>query len=642
MAPSILGKRQRSNAESHGNYNLPVSPALLRRRVASLPERVRSQLDLEDSPVHSSRKRRATREPQIHHDNQSGSPFSSPTSQRRSKRLQACGPQDEPSPKRSRTTAQLPCKNSEKVFCKANLVERIKEPVTDENIDPNNQPRTPRSKRFQDALSAASPVTPRHRVQVAVKPVTPRTPRVISSAPARSVYVDARQLFVRSANPGRLIGRQDERNELTKFIESSASSKRGGCTGKSALVEGVCRELQLEATSKVAYVNCASMTSARNIFGKLVEELCDDSQVFKKSEVDRLRSLFFPRKKSCNAVYLVALDEIDHLLTSDLEILYTFFEWSMQANSRLILIGIANALDLTDRFLPRLKAKNLKPQLLPFLPYTPTQIASVITARLRSLLPDDAAKDLVPFLHPAAIQLCARKVASQSGDLRKAFDLVRRTIELIEQEAKQKANVASASTYKTPLLENTNLASPLSPPDTPEPKDLISSFTAATAPRATVAHVARVTSAAFGNGTAERLQDLNLHQKAALCALVSLGRKRRAACSNTPSKSPRSAAPTIKELFDTYSTLCRRDNVLQPLTTTEFKDIISGLETMGLVGEAQSRGGRGPPAMFRTPTRTGRGAAFDDNGLACFVGEEEIEAQITGPGEGILKALLRE
>ena len=38
-----------------------------------------------------------------------------------------------------------------------------------------------------------------------------------------------------------------------------------------------------------------------------------------------------------------------------LQVLYTLFEWSALPSSKLILIGIANALDLTERFLPRLR-----------------------------------------------------------------------------------------------------------------------------------------------------------------------------------------------------------------------------------------------------------------------------------------------
>ena len=46
-------------------------------------------------------------------------------------------------------------------------------------------------------------------------------------------------------------------------------------------------------------------------------------------------------------------------------------------------VGIANALDLTDRILPRLQARpNCKPQLLHFAPYTKDQIVAILEDRL--------------------------------------------------------------------------------------------------------------------------------------------------------------------------------------------------------------------------------------------------------------------
>lgn len=489
--------------------------------------------------------------------------------------------------------------------------------------------------------------------------MTPRTPRQGSTPTApQTVYAPARQLFARSANSGRLVGREKEREELTTFIQDGVQSRQGGCmyvsgppgTGKSAMVEEVCRELDLQ-TVKVTHVNCVSMRSARDIYSKLIDDLCDDSQVFKKSEADRLKAMFVPTKQSAD-LYLVTLDEIDHLLTADPEVLYSLFEWSLNSKSHLILIGIANALDLTERFLPRLKAQNLKPCHLPFLPYTAPQIANVITSRLRSLLPDDhnASADFVPFLHPAAIQLCAKKVASQTGDLRKAFDLVRRAIDLIELETQQKLEKESANTdnlsSKSILIENVNLSSP---PRTPLSRRSLAAYTTVTAPRATIAHIARITSAAFGQGTTQRLQGLNLQQKAAICALIALDRKRRDVdVFSTPPKS-KVSAPTIKQLFDTYCALCRNDNILHPLTASEFKDVISNLETMGLVGEVQGRGRGGTVAggsgLMRSPSKSGSGPStpskgLDEKGLACFVTQKEVESQISGPGEGILRRLL--
>ncbi|OKL61410.1 hypothetical protein UA08_03895 [Talaromyces atroroseus] len=531
---------------------------------------------------------------------------------------------------------------------------------TAENV-PVPEFRTPQSKRFRDALANSPPVTPKHRVQIVGKSLTPRTPwNAGTPATNTTVYTPARQMFARSANPGRLIGRDKERAELSSFIENGMRSRKGGCiyvsgppgTGKSAMIEEVCQDLNVASVVKSAHVNCVSMRVARDIYGKLVETLCEESDVFSMSETEKLNSMFVSANKSAD-LYLVTLDEIDHLLTADPEVLYSLFEWSLNNKSRLLLIGIANALDLTDRFLPRLKANNLKPILLPFLPYSAAQIANVITTRLRSLLPESDANsrgDYIPFVQPAAVQLCAKKVASQTGDLRKAFDLVKRAIDVIEQETQsklEKENIVLESPSKNALAENANLSSP---PKTPASKrTLADAYTALTAPRASIAHVARITAAVFGQGTTQRLQGLNLQQKAALCTLVALDRKRRSGeIYSTPSKS-RANAPTVRELFDTYCSLCRSDNVLHPLTATEFKDVVGSLETLGLVGEFQGRGRGGTIAggsgILRTPSKSGNSASTpsrgsDEKGLACFVTEKEIISQIAGPGEGVLKALL--
>lgn len=83
---------------------------------------------------------------------------------------------------------------------------------------------------------------------------------------------------------------------------------------------------------------------------------------------------------------LLVLDELDQLESRKQSVLYSVFEWPSLKNSRLVLVGIANALDLTDRVLPRLQARiQLKPQLLHFPPYTRQQIVEIITKRLNEV-----------------------------------------------------------------------------------------------------------------------------------------------------------------------------------------------------------------------------------------------------------------
>lgn len=462
-----------------------------------------------------------------------------------------------------------------------------------------------------------------------------------------------------------MVGREEERLELSSFINTCITNTSGGCTyvsgppgtGKSAMVHEVTEEISSSDVVKKAYINCMSMKSSKDLYTLLLSSLCGDIEITENEAMQTLQGMFAPRVIS-NTVYLITLDEIDHVLTLDLEFMYKLFEWSLHPSSHLVLIGIANALDLTDRFLPRLKARNLKPNLLPFLPYTAAQIKTIITTRLKSLVPaDSATPGYIPFLHPAAIELCSRKVAAQTGDLRKAFDIVRGAIDLIESETKAALFAPLSSDPSSPskkvLAENPNLSSPLipSPAKTPSRATLateLAKLTVETAPRASITHLNKVTSAAFSHGTSSRLRTLNLQQKAALCALVALERRKRAQAASvmaTPSKLA-GAAPTVKQLYDTYCSLCRSDAVLQPLTSSEFRDVVGSLETLSLVAGVDGR--TGSFVMPGTPSKRGRKGGFgggvgtgDEKRVGSCVGEKEIEGAVEGLGAGILRSILR-
>ena len=524
--------------------------------------------------------------------------------------------------------------------------------------------KTPIAARFKDALADAAPKTPKHRVRLSRKPLTPRTPRTLSTPTSKTqtVYALARDLFTQSTSPKRLVGRDTERAQLRSFISDAIASNRGGCTyisgppgtGKSALVDEVFIEFKAQPSIKLASVNCVGINCPKDIYGQLIQAfgLGDLSNAREK---DQLSSLFIQKKSSCTGAYLVLLDEIDSLLDGDCDVLYSLFEWALHRSSRLILIGIANALDFTDRFLPRLKARDLKPQLLPFLPYTAAQIGSIITEMLRSTLPAElsAAPDFVPFLHPAAIQLVSKKVASQTGDLRKAFSLVRRAIDQVERETVEKAMASfSSSPVKQPLAEISNLpttypptppkSSPLKPesPSTFNMQPLLSDLTPETAPHVTVAHIARLASSIFNNGTASRLAGLNLQQKAVLCSLVA-AEKRKAATDpfTTPTKLG-NKPPAMKELYAKYSSLCTRDDgILQPLKSTEFRDVVTSLETLGLVQEATGR-----TANFLTPTKTSSrlGKNPDKRQIVSTVSEREMIDSLKGVGADLLQRLMSE
>ncbi|KAK0667385.1 putative cell division control protein, partial [Cercophora samala] len=550
-------------------------------------------------------------------------------------------------------------------------------------------PVTPSTPRHYDVYSKGVTTTPRHRVMSVgkfSKRMTPSTPLTPSSV--QTVYHQARQLFSRSADPGQLIGRDDERAKMKAFLSRCTTSKPSGClyvsgppgTGKSAMVNRITDETVSESANsnvKKAYINCMSIKSSKDLYYTLLDQLVtpEDDQEVDLSETDAveaLQKLFLPPKKkksASNKVYLVVLDEIDHILTLDPESLYRVFEWSLQptTGSRLLMVGIANALDLTDRFLPRLKSRNLKPEILPFLPYTAPQVKNIITTRLKSLLPaNHPDKSFIPFFHPAAIELCSRKVATQTGDLRRAFEVCRRAIDLVESETRLKheneikENILQLSPSRRVLGEKHNLSTPK--PGQSVAGQLVKALqglTVETAPRVSIGHLNKVTAAAFSNGTAQRLKVLNLQQKAALCSLLAMERRNRegvfSAPGGTPSKNQHQQplAPTVKSLYESYARLCRTDSVLHPLSSSEFREVVGSLEMVSLIAEVDGR--NGSFGLARTPSsRRGKrkdvfgmgdmkvGLVADERRVASCVGFKEMEGVVEGEGrgQGILRRVL--
>jgi cell division control protein 6 len=536
-------------------------------------------------------------------------------------------------------------------------------PETRITIDGGATPSTPRHR--DSNLQKKIAVTPRHRVGLLSRALTPQSGRTPTTPRVNipSVYDNARGLFRSSSQSTTIIGRDEERSELASFVTKRLDNKSSGCvyisgppgTGKSALANEVCNEVLQHHAVPFSYLNCMSAKNAAGIFAKLFEDFCFEN-VMQGTETAHLKGLFQARKQP----YLVILDEIDHLLDVDLELLYQLFEWSLQKKSSLVLIGIANALDLTDRFLPRLRSKGLKPQLIPFMPYSAAQVGSVVTSRLKSLMPADSeSADYVPFIHPTAILFLSKKVAAQTGDLRKAFAICIRTLDLIESETRatlSKTNSeltpsASPSPSKAPLTENVNLSSPSSVRSPKKvARNVLGHLKMENAPRATIAHVARVTAGVFSAGSSQRLSALNIQQKAALCALSALerGLRERAdiVAPTTPSKHA-NAAPTIRGLYEAYARLCKRDNVLQPLSLSEFRDVVVSLEGLSLVAWADGKNGSLAAACAGTPSRRGRpqknvfgSMSIEDQRVASCVGTQELKTGLAGVGSGILLAIV--
>lgn len=240
-------------------------------------------------------------------------------------------------------------------------------------------------------------------------------------------YQNARKALHSSATE-ELPGREEELAKLQEFFQrhlergTSTSLYVSGPpgTGKTASLFKMMQQSDLRSKLKIVYINCTSMKSAAAIYAKIIQKLA----ITRSGK--NAKAIIETYLTSSRKPLLLVLDEIDQLESKRQSVLYSIFEWPSLPNSKLILVGIANALDLTDRILPRLQARcELKPTLMHFAPYTKQQIFDIISARLNRANANG-------IFTSSAIQLLAGKVAAISGDIRRALDISRRVVELAE------------------------------------------------------------------------------------------------------------------------------------------------------------------------------------------------------------------
>jgi Cdc6-like AAA superfamily ATPase len=144
--------------------------------------------------------------------------------------------------------------------------------------------------------------------------------------------------------------------------------------------------------------------------------------------------------------FICLLDELDFLITANESVIYNLLEWSQSPHSGLILIGIANTMDLPDRLnkksQSRMGAGNF--QRISFRPYTFDQILQILTKRL---------ENLNGIFENKILELVARKAAACSGDLRSALKICQRAIEL------HRDNRAARIGVKTSVVSSTSVSS---------------------------------------------------------------------------------------------------------------------------------------------------------------------------------------
>lgn len=124
------------------------------------------------------------------------------------------------------------------------------------------------------------------------------------------------------------------------------------------------------------------------------------------------------RAEELNKTKILLIDELDCLITKDQSVLFNLFEWPQRRRANLIVLSVANTLDLPEMFMARISSRIGNTRLV-FSPYSSLEIRDIILQRVAK----------AEIFDSVAINFIAKKVALISSDIRKTLNICRQAVE---------------------------------------------------------------------------------------------------------------------------------------------------------------------------------------------------------------------
>ncbi len=249
--------------------------------------------------------------------------------------------------------------------------------------------------------------------------------------------------------PDNLPGREEQIFQFSRILSDLLSDQPPSDTafigkpgtGKTAVVKHVIKKYKNEypnLRAKFAYVNCSQATTAYRVLYQLNRAM----QVLVPPSgypFDVLWDKFVEAYTSSHLRLVIILDEVDLLVKRDGgRLLYTLtrLNYDLPEELSISLVVISNTMDFLERLDPR-ERSSFEPNRLQFPPYNQPQLYQILRQRADLGLKVGTWED-------EALQYIAAKVSQESGDARRAIDILRMAAELAESERADKLRVSHA------------------------------------------------------------------------------------------------------------------------------------------------------------------------------------------------------
>ena len=258
----------------------------------------------------------------------------------------------------------------------------------------------------------------------------------------RNTLIKNRNILQTTYIPDQLPHRDNEIKNMVDIITPSlnkdkpsnilVTGKTG--TGKTAVLSYIGKELLKadpeEENCSFIYVNCEIVDNPYGILYNISNQIIKDQNSkipFTGWSLDRVYDTITNHIDKEDKVFIVVLDEIDRILQKNGDDIFYFLTTMNEVlkNSKVSIIGVTNNTKFTELLTPKIKSR-LGEEKVVFPQYNPDQLQDILKKRAEMAFEPGIIEDgVIPY--------CAAISAQDSGDARKALDLLRVSADIAER-----------------------------------------------------------------------------------------------------------------------------------------------------------------------------------------------------------------